>query len=166
MKIAILFLFFAPFVGFAQNRKSFEIGDTLPDFSYQGTFQKPYHLIELKGSYVLIHFWASWNPESRILQRDMAPSYLKYKDKKFKKARKFYIISISLDETKKLYELALKKDNLPWKAHECDFQGWQSPIIKKCKITSIPSNFLLNGEGIIIAKNRSAQDLEQLLRSY
>ena len=162
--LSILFLIL-PIAALAQP-KSFEVGDTLPDFSYQGTFQKPYHLKDLKGSFVLIHFWASWNTESRRIQREMSGSYIKFKDKKFKKGRKFYLISVSIDEDIKYNDLALKKDNLPWKNHACDQKGWSSPIITGCKINSIPANYLINPDGIIVAKNIDYQQLDILLRSY
>lgn len=166
MRTITCILIILPILGFSQPDKSFEIGDTLPDFSYHGAFQKPYHLNDLKGSYVMVHFWASWNAESRTLQREMAAPYIKYKDKKFKTGRKFYIISISLDETRKYCDLALKKDNLPWKSLVCDEKGWNSPIIGKCGAKTIPCNFLLNPYGIIVAKNINATDLERLLRAY
>ncbi len=166
MRILLIIFLLSPFSGSSQNTKDFGIGDTLPDFLYQGAFQKPYHLTDLKGSYVLIHFWASWNAESRTLQREMVPPYTKYKDKKFQRGRKFYIISVSLDESLKYWELALKKDNLPWKNHVCDELGWKSPIVETCRIKSIPFNYLLNQEGIIVAKNVNSQELERLLKDY
>ncbi|MDP1725741.1 MAG: thioredoxin family protein [Bacteroidota bacterium] len=166
MRFITCILLTIPLWSLSQASKSFEIGDTLPDFSYQGAFQKAYHLTDLKGSYVLVHFWASWNVESRTLQREMTIPYLKYKDKKFKIGRKFYIISISLDDSKKYCELALKKDNLPWKSLVCDEKGWNSPIVENCRVKTIPYNFLLSPDGIIVAKNLSSQDLERLLRAY
>ena len=93
---------------------SLHIGDTFPNFQYKGMFQKENKLNGLKGSYVLVHFWASWNSESRELQLEFIPIYSKFKEKKFNKGKKFYIVSVSLDKEEKLYELAIKKDNLPW----------------------------------------------------
>ncbi|MFY8019972.1 MAG: TlpA family protein disulfide reductase [Bacteroidia bacterium] len=145
---------------------SLSIGDTFPNFQYKGMFQKENKLSGLKGSYVLIHFWASWNTESREMQLEFIPVYSKFKEKKFSKGKKFYIVSISLDKEEKLFELATKKDNLPWSSSYCDFKGWQSELISRCGIQQIPSNFLLNPEGKIIAININAAELEQFLRGF
>lgn len=145
---------------------SLHIGDTFPNFQYKGMFQKENKLNGLKGSYVLVHFWASWNTESRELQLEFIPVYSKFKEKKFNKGKKFYIVSVSLDKEEKLYELAIKKDNLPWSSNYCDYLGWQSELINRCGIQQIPSNFLLNPEGKIVAINISATELEQLLRGF
>lgn len=158
------FLFLA-WHAIGQNRE-LNIGDTLPNFSYQGQFSKSYNLNELKGSYVLVNFWATWNLESRGMQLDFIDIYAKYKDKRFKKGRKFYILSISLDEAFEVYNSALKKDNLPWKSHLCDFKGWSSPIIQQCGVQSIPFNYLLDPNGIVIAKNIKKDLLEDILRAH
>ena len=154
------------YVALAQNQPKFEIGDTLPNFFFKGNFKKPYYLADLKGSYVMIIFWASWNPKSRELQQEMVAPYLKFKDKKFKKGRKFYMISVSIDDSKKLWELALKKDNIPWTYHSCDQMVWKSALVESCRVFTIPFNYLLNSEGIIVAKNINGQDLERLLYGY
>jgi thiol-disulfide isomerase/thioredoxin len=163
-----LLLSFFLFLGLNQTllaqKKPFSIGDTLPNFEYQGQFARNYQLKELKGSYVLVQFWASWNQESRSMQFDFIDTYGKYKDKKFKKGRRFYIVSVSLDEDKVIWELSLKKDNLPWKSNVCDFQVWNSPIVKNCRINSIPFNYLLDPDGRIIAKNITKDQLDEILK--
>jgi hypothetical protein len=97
---------------------------------------------------------------------EFIPIYSKYKEKKFKKGKKFYIISVSLDEEQKLFDLATKKDNLPWSSDYCDFKVWNSELVIKSGINRIPSNFLLNPEGKIIAINVNVEELEQLLRGF
>ena len=142
-----------------------KFGDTLPNFSYQGQFAKPYYLKDLKGSYVLVNFWASWNEESRKMQMNYIETFARYKDRKFKAGRKFYIISVSLDESKNTWDLSLKKDKLPWKNQACDFLGWNSPIVQKCGVKNIPCNFLLDPEGRIIALNLNNDKLEEILNN-
>ncbi|GAB1449800.1 MAG: redoxin domain-containing protein [Bacteroidia bacterium] len=146
---------------FAQSLK---IGDEFPSFNFQGQFQKQSQLSDYKGSFVLIHFWASWNEESRTLQQSFTPVYSRFREKRFTKGRKFYIISVSIDEVPKHYELALKKDNLPWNAFVCDFIGWKTPLLKLAGVEKIPSNFLLDPYGRIMAMNLNAQQLEKILR--
>lgn len=150
-------------MGWAQ--KPFAVGDTLPNFSFQGQFTKSYTLGQLKGSYVLVLAWASWNEESRKLQSSFIDPFIKYKDKRFANGRRFNIISISIDESTALWELALKKDNLPWKNNVCENQVWESPLLKQLKIASIPFNYLVDPNGIIVKINLDALQLEQYLRN-
>lgn len=147
-------------------QKPFEVGDTLPDFSFQGQFTKSYTLSQLKGSYVLVHAWASWNEESRKMQRSFIDPFVKYKDKRFSNGRRFNIISISIDHQLALWELALKKDNLPWKNNVCETQIWASPLLKQLRIASIPCNYLVDPTGIIVKVNLDADELEQYLRIH
>jgi peroxiredoxin len=164
MRLLLAFIFFIGSYSLTAQNTMWNVGDTLPNFAYKGQFAKPYQLKELKGSYVLVNFWASWNEESRKSQIDLIESYARFKDKRFKNGRKFYIISVSLDETDEIWTLALKKDNLPWKGHYCDYQSWKSELLGKLKIDQIPANYLLNPSGIIIARNVKKEQLEELLK--
>ena len=167
MKFKLLILvFFLENLAFAQILPKFEIGDTLPNFSFKSNFKRNYSLSDLKGSYVLVFFWSSWNKESREIQKDMFPIFNKFKDKKFSKGRKFYVVSVSIDDSKKLWEFALKKDNPPWNYHQCDFRGWNSTVVQACRVNAIPFNYLLNSDGVIVGKNMNAQELERLLYGY
>lgn len=139
-------------------------GDTFPDFAYEGAYAKPYYFKELRGSYVLVHFWSSWNEESRKMQQSYIDIFARYKDRRFKDGRKFYVVSISLDEDKDTWERALKKDNLPWKAQRCDLQGWHSPLIEAAKVQRIPANFLIDPNGRILASNLGPEEIESLLK--
>jgi len=142
-----------------------KIGDTLPNFSYEGQFARDYQLKELKGSYVLVHYWASWNEESRRMQRSFIDLFGRYKDRRFKQGRKFYIISVALDDNAEILELAIRNDNLPWKNKYCDYKGWKSPIIEEARISQIPANYLIDPRGIIIGVNLKKDQLEEILRS-
>lgn len=141
-----------------------KIGDTLPNFSYDGQFARDYKLSELKGSYVLVHYWASWNEESRRMQLSFIDLFGRFKERRFKLGRRFHIISIALDDNPEILELAWQKDNLPWKNKYCDFKGWKSPLILQAKISQIPSNYLLDPRGIIIGVNLKRDQLEEILR--
>lgn len=163
-KVYLLLSFILATVWLKAQPPTLQIGDTFPNFTYQGQFTKQYQISELKGSYVLIQFWASWNIESREMQLDFIDTYAKYRDRKFKKGRKFYIVSVSLDEELNIWEIALKKDNLPWKSHTCDGKGWYSPIVAAAQIEQIPANFLLDPNGRIIAKNLKKEALEEILK--
>lgn len=58
------------------------------------------------------------------------------------------------------------KDELIWDYHVSEFKGWYSPTAVKFGINSIPSNFLIDENGIILAKDLRGQKLELVLQHY
>ena len=61
---------------------------------------------------------------------------------------------------------AIEKDQLNW-FHVSDLKGWDSELVKEYGIKSVPSSFILNREGKVIAKNLRAEKLlEQLEKIF
>lgn len=146
--------------------QSLEIGDTMPNFKVLTSHDDFVYFNQINEGYVFVNIWASWNSESRKINRDLLPVYSRYKDKRYNNGiRRFNIISISIDNNRRYYELAIKKDNPAWQYKHCDFLGWDSPVIELLLIKRIPANFLVDPNGRIIGKNLSSKELELLLRS-
>ena len=68
-----------------------------------------------------------------------------------------------MDKQKNAWVKAIEKDNLMWKYHVSDLGGWDSDGADIYNIRSIPSNFLIDGEGKIIARNLRGNDLHLFL---
>jgi hypothetical protein len=107
----------------------------------------------------LIHFWASWSRRSIKENVNVVKAYDKYNKAKFKDADGFEIFSISLDKTISSWESAITKENLSWDYHVSDLKKWQNEAAAMYGIYSIPTTFLLNENGIIVAKNLRGDDL-------
>ena len=88
-----------------------------------------------------------------------------YDNPKFKDGNGFEIYSLSLDKNKDAWLKAINQDQLFWEYHVSDLGGWQSEGSEKYNIRSIPSNVLINGKGIIIAKNLKGPALHRFLES-
>ena len=84
------------------------------------------------------------------------PIYDSYKDSGFE------IYSVSVDENVKNWRQAIEKDSLNW-IHVSDLMGQESPVYSKYAVNDLPTNYLLNEEGKIIARNIEASELEETL---
>jgi peroxiredoxin len=129
------------------------------DFTLPDDKGNSFQLASLKGKYVLVDFWASWCVPCRAENPHLLKAYNQLKD------RKFEIVGISLDETKAAWLNAVKKDAMPW-IQVSDLKGFKNEIALKYGISAIPQNFLLNPEGIIVAKNLRGDDVNEKIASF
>jgi peroxiredoxin len=131
------------------------IGAT-PEFSLADTSGKVLKLSDLKGKYVLVDFWASWCVPCRKENPNVVEAYKKFHDKGFD------IVGVSLDTKKDAWLKAINHDGLTW-YHVSDLKGWDGDIEKEFGIKVVPTNFLLDKEGKVIAKNLREEALQKKL---
>lgn len=132
------------------------IGHKAPDFTVTSIDDKPIKLSDYKGKYVMIDFWASWCMPCRQENPNVVKQYAAFKSKGLN------ILGISLDKEKKDWQKAINDDKLTW-AHGSDLNGFDGPTEKLYHIEAIPSNFIIDPQGNIAAKNVTGADLEAFL---
>ena len=99
-----------------------------------------------KGKIILINFWASWDPKS-IQARDALEKTIALLPK-----GKIKVFNVSLDYDKSTWLKFCWPDTENW-TEICDFKGWESPLIKKNNILSLPSNILIDNHRKILDRN-------------
>ncbi len=136
-----------------QQQAGVGIGSQAPEIAYPDPEGKIQKLSALKGKYVLVDFWASWCRPCRGENPNVVANYKKYHDKGFE------IFQVSLDKSKNAWVKAIKDDNLSSWYHVSDLQQWNSAPAKLYGVRAIPSNFLLDKDGKVIAKNLRGEAL-------
>ncbi len=146
------------------QKEGVEIGQIAPDIKMKTPDGKTIKLSELRGKMVLIDFWASWCGPCRHENPTVVKAYQNYKEKSFKEGNGFTVFSVSLDKNSRAWTDAMKADKLTWDYHVCDFAGWQTRPATIYNVRGIPSNFLINDKGVIVAKNLRGPYLEAKLK--
>ncbi|WGK64748.1 redoxin domain-containing protein [Croceiramulus getboli] len=138
--------------------KTAEIGNKAPEFSAPTPSGETLALSETLGKYTIIDFWASWCAPCRIENPNVVRAYQQYHDKGLN------IISVSLDKPNQAekWKQAIEKDNMDW-YHVSNLQFWDDPIARRYGVRSIPTTFLLDENGVIIAKNLRGDALQAKL---
>jgi peroxiredoxin len=117
---------------------------------------EPYSLQNLKGKYVLVSFWASWNTASRQQIPLLKELYSQFKDNNFE------ILGVSYDSDFNAWNKYVEDNNLNWK-HISDLQSMNNGSALGYGIKAIPQNVIVDPTGIIVARNLWGENLKEKL---
>ena len=138
--------YFINFENKLKKIKSVSVGSIAPEIILDDINGNPISLSSLRGRYVLLDFWAAWCRPCREENPNILENYNRFKDQGFE------VYQVSLDRNKEDWLRGIEQDNLPW-INVSDLKYYQSDAAVLYNINKIPSAFLLDPNGTIIAKN-------------
>jgi len=139
-----------------------EVGQIAPSFEGSSPTGDKFVLENKLGKITIIDFWASWCRPCRVENPNLVQLYRKNKE------RGLNIIGVSLDREKSKWVQAIEDDGLIWD-HVSNLKFWNDPIAKLYKVSAIPATFILDENGVIIARDLRGialyNKVEELLNS-
>ncbi len=126
----------------------------ISNYNVNDTEGKNVSTSDYKDTCLLVTFWASWDEESRMCQRELIATKEKYKEYNFD------ILSVSLDTDRKAWLQAIAEDSLTWRQAN-DFAGWETGFVQRMQIDHLPANVLFTPQRRIHAMNIYGDKLEK-----
>ena len=133
--------------------KTRNIGSTVSNYNVNDSTGRRITTTQFGDSCVLLTFWASWDEESRMRQREYCALLDTFAD------RPFTILSVSLDTDRKAWMQAVHEDSLR-ACHTNNFTGWNNELLRMLAVHDIPSNALLNPQRHVQAYDLYGEELK------
>lgn len=136
------------------------VGDIAPDFLIESMSaeQPAPDLSDLKGKYVLLSFWASYDAQSRMQNVSFSNAL------RFASLNNVEMVSVSFDEFQSIFDETIRKDQIVTPTCFVETKGESSGLFKKYRLSRGFTNYLLDDNGVIIAKNISVADLSAYVK--
>lgn len=142
------------FLNYFEKRKKYQKGNPFFDFKLKNLDQSFITKNDLKGSLYFVEFWSTWQSEDALIQTEaLLENYRQHK------AKGFEIVSIALNTNKSEWLNYVLGKQMPW-INTIAEQGFTSNITSEMGIVNLPQNYLVNSDGLIIAKNIDVAELK------
>ena len=128
-------------------------GQPSPTFTCPDINGKSVSLADLKGKYVLLSFWASYDAPSRMCNAALSEAF------RTASPDGVEMVSISFDEYESIFKETVRKDQIVTPACFVETEGEASDLYKMYQLGGGFTNYLLDENGIILAKDISAKDI-------
>lgn len=155
MKSNIVFLIAIVSIFWIQSGFTSGVESSASEIKHGDTFD----MSRYKGKIIVVHYWASWSKASRAENKNLNRIYTVYKNNP-----KVVFVSISLDTDEATWKQAIDEDELIWKDHFCDFKKYESPMVTRYAVTTIPKFLVFNSKGVQVHNAANAHDLEAVIK--
>ena len=139
------------------DKHAVRIGDKFMDFSLFDIKHQRVTRSQFKSKLLMIDFWASWCGPCRRQFKSIKEIYAQTKRSDFE------IIGISVDEDPTKWEQALDNEKVPWVNTIVPDKEWAK---SNFLISGIPYNFILDTNGIILAKDLAPVEIKDFIKKY
>lgn len=133
--------------------KSTAIGAKAPNFSAPTPDGQELALNEVLGRATIVDFWAAWCRPCREENPNVVAVYNKYHEKGLN------ILGVSLDRKAEDWKKAIKDDGLLW--NHVSNVNYFDEIAQLYNVDAIPATFILDENGVIVAKDLRGPELEK-----
>jgi thiol-disulfide isomerase/thioredoxin len=147
-----LVLAFILIITFSKGNAQIKIGDALPNSTLNNIQNEAVDLSSFKGKTVLIDFWASWCAPCRVANKKLVKLHSEINNQGFE------IIGISLDTDKVKWINAMKKDKIEYTQLN-ESKGFDAKVAVRFGIEELPTSFLFDKEGVLIAINPTEEEI-------
>lgn len=137
-------------------KENTQIGDFITDFELPNENNVLINTESYRGNILIIDFWASWCAPCRKKIPQLAKLYKKYKSQNVK------ILSISLDVDRLKWIKAIQKENMEWE-NVIENNEFEGEVVKTYGVKAIPSIFLIDDKGVLIAIDPSIVEMEKII---
>ena len=152
LQMSRLLLIILILLGSVSVNAQLKIGEGVPEIELMSKADTMVTLSSFRGKVVLVDFWASWCGPCRAANPYVQKLYKKYKESGFE------VFAVSLDVNKPLWLKAIRKDRLTY-TQVLDSDGWLSKVAEQYYVDALPTNFLLDRAGNIVAINIEGKEL-------
>lgn len=129
-----------------------------PDLDLTDIYGKKIRLSSLAGKVVLLDFWSAELGTSNQLNAELKELYRKYAEA----PTSFEVYQVAIDSSKPLWITAVQEQQLPW-ISVSDLRGRASSVLGLYNVQKLPANFLIDKEGVIVAKDIYGKSLDERL---
>ena len=138
----------------SEKMKDAKVG--FPDIALPNLKGDTVLLSSLRGKTVLLYFWSTLSKESNSLNPALKKIYSNNKDKGFE------VYAVAIESNKDAWQRAIRFDELNW-VNVCELSYPESESAATFNVKVIPSTFLLNKEGEIVARDIYGPELQKWL---
>ncbi|MCK5536871.1 MAG: TlpA family protein disulfide reductase [Bacteroidales bacterium] len=161
--ILVILLSITGFSVVAQKYTGLSEGYIAPKIKLKNLNGKKVGLSDFEGKVVLIYFWASWSEHSRSENSELKRIFNEYRNQRFAQGNGFVIYSIALEKDASEWFAAVQQDGLSNFINVSEVKFMSSKVAKEYNIRAIPMTFLIDGQGVILARGINSASLENKL---
>lgn len=164
MKSLIFTVLLAAGITANAQQMALKVGDKAPDFIVnvdENTIQS--YLLPHMKHLVLLHFWTTDMPKAKEQNLYLKRLLARYENASYQSAEGFEIVSVAIQKDIAAWKKSIKEDSLNGFTHGIAPHGLKDEICKKYVVEDVPTDYLIDETGMIIAINPRFADIENLL---